>query len=65
MDLDFLTKYAKKNNPLDLQNIKESIENKQFYLVATNLDNGKAIKANNIKMFFIVKYINYFLENYL
>ena len=43
MDLDFLTKYAKKNNPLDLQNIKESIENKQFYLVATNLDNGKAV----------------------
>ena len=43
MDLKFLTKYAKQNNPLELQNMKESIENKQFYVVATNLDNGEAV----------------------
>ena len=43
MDLKFLTKYAKQNNPLELQNIKEATENKQFYVVATNLDNAKAV----------------------
>ena len=43
MDLEFLTKYAKQNNPLELQNMKESIKNKQFYIVGTNLDNGKAV----------------------
>jgi predicted patatin/cPLA2 family phospholipase len=43
MDLKFLSGYAKKNNPLELQNLKESIENKQFYVVATNLSNGKAV----------------------
>ena len=30
MDLNFLSKYAKEHNPLDLQNIIESTENKQF-----------------------------------
>ena len=43
MDLKFLSRYAKKNNPLELQNLKESIENKQFYIVATNLNNGKSV----------------------
>ncbi|MDC0249749.1 patatin-like phospholipase family protein, partial [Flavobacteriales bacterium] len=43
MDLKFLAEYAKKNNPLELQNLKESTENKQFYIVGTSLDNGKAI----------------------
>ena len=43
MDLKFLAKYAKQNNPLELQNMKESTENKQFYIVGTNLDNGKAV----------------------
>ena len=43
MDLKFLTKYAKQNNPLELQNMKESTENKQFYIVGTNLDNGEAV----------------------
>ena len=43
MDLDFLTKYAKQNNPLDFEKINESTENKQFYIVATNLENGKPV----------------------
>tara|TARA_B100000959_G_C14825541_1_gene559647 strand:- start:64 stop:918 length:855 start_codon:yes stop_codon:yes gene_type:complete len=43
MDLKFLAKYAKENNPLELEKIKESTENKQFYVVATNLDNGEAV----------------------
>ena len=43
MDLKFLTKYAKQNNPLELQKMKESTENKQFYIVGTNLDNGEAV----------------------
>ena len=43
MDLKFLAKYAKQNNPLELQNMKESTENKQFYIVGTNLDNGEAV----------------------
>ena len=36
MDLNFLSKYAKEHNPLDLKKIIESTENKQFYIVATN-----------------------------
>ena len=43
MDLKFLTKYAKENNPLELQNLKESTEDKQFYIVGSNLENGKAV----------------------
>jgi predicted patatin/cPLA2 family phospholipase len=43
MDLKFLAKYAKESNPLELEKIKESMENKQFYVVATNLDNGEAV----------------------
>jgi len=43
MDLNFLTKYAKQNNPLDFEKINESTENKQFYIVATNLENGKPV----------------------
>jgi predicted patatin/cPLA2 family phospholipase len=43
MDLNFLSKYAKQNNPLDFEKIKESTEDKQFYIVATNLENGKAV----------------------
>tara|TARA_B110000483_G_scaffold36470_1_gene44639 strand:+ start:157 stop:1011 length:855 start_codon:yes stop_codon:yes gene_type:complete len=43
MDLKFLTEYAKKNKPLELQNIMDSTENKQFYIVGTNLDNGEAV----------------------
>ena len=43
MDLKFLTKYAQENNPLELQKIKESTKNKKFYVVATNLDDGKAV----------------------
>ena len=43
MDLNFLSKYAKEHNPLDLQNIKESTENKELYIVATNLENGEAV----------------------
>ena len=43
MDLKFLSQYAQQNNPLELQKLKESTENKQFYIVGTNLDNGKAI----------------------
>jgi predicted patatin/cPLA2 family phospholipase len=46
MDLQFLTKYAKKNNPLDLQKVQESTEGKQFYLVGTNLENGEAVYLN-------------------
>ena len=37
MDLKFLAEYAKQNNPLELQNMQESTENKQFYVVATDL----------------------------
>ena len=40
---DLAVKYAKQNNPLELQNMKESTENKQFYIVGTNLDNGEAV----------------------
>ena len=43
MDLKFLAKYAKENNPLEVGNIIESTENKQFYVVGTNLENGKAV----------------------
>ncbi len=43
MDLNFLSKYAKKHNPIDLQQIKESTENKQLYIVLTNLENGEAV----------------------
>jgi len=43
MDLKFLAEYAKQNNPLELQNMQESTENKQFYVVATDLNNGKAV----------------------
>lgn len=43
MDLKFLAEYAKKTNPLDLQNIKEYTKKKQFYIVGTNLDNGEAV----------------------
>jgi len=43
MDLKFLTKYAKQNNPLELKNLKESTDNKQFYIVGTNLENGEAV----------------------
>jgi predicted patatin/cPLA2 family phospholipase len=43
MDLKFLSQYAQQNNPLELQKLKESTENKQFYIVGTNLDNGEAV----------------------
>ena len=43
MDLKFLSKYAKKHNPIDFKNIKETTKNKQFYIVATNLENGEAV----------------------
>jgi len=43
MDLNFLTKYAKEHNPLDLKKIIESTENKELYIVATNLENGEAV----------------------
>ena len=43
MDLNFLSKYAKKNNPIDFQSIKSSTENKQFYIVATNLEDGESV----------------------
>ena len=43
MDLKFLAEYAKKNKPLQLQNMKEYTEDKQFYIVGTNLDNGEAV----------------------
>ena len=43
MDLNFLSKYAKEHNPLDLQKIIESTENKELYIVATNLENGEAV----------------------
>ena len=43
MDLNFLSKYAKKNNPIDFQSIKSSTEDKQFYIVATNLEDGEAV----------------------
>jgi len=43
MDLKFLAKYAKENNPLELKALKESTENKQFYIVGTNLENGEVV----------------------
>ncbi len=43
MDLNFLSKYAKEHNPLDLKKIIESTENKELYIVATNLENGEAV----------------------
>ncbi len=43
MDLKFLTEYANKNKPLELQKMKEYTEYKQFYIVGTNLDNGEAV----------------------
>ena len=43
MNLDFLTDYAKKNNPLKLQSIIKLIKNKLFYIVATSLENGEAV----------------------
>ena len=43
MDLNFLSKYAKEHNPLNLKKIIESTENKELYIVATNLENGEAV----------------------
>lgn len=43
MDLNFLSKYAKEHNTLDLQKNKESTENKELYIVATNLENSEAV----------------------
>jgi predicted patatin/cPLA2 family phospholipase len=43
MDLNFLSKHAKEHNPLDLKKIIESTENKELYIVATNLENGEAV----------------------
>ena len=43
MDLKYLTEYARKHNPLELNKIKSATKNKQFYVVATNTDNGKPV----------------------
>ena len=43
MDLNYLLQYAIKNHPLDFIEIKKTIKNKQFYIVATNTDNGDAV----------------------
>lgn len=43
MNLKYLTQYAVKNNPLDLVQISENTKDKQFYVVATNVDNGKPV----------------------
>ncbi len=43
MNLSYMEKYAKQNNPLDLERIKELKKNKELYFVATNTDNGEAV----------------------
>jgi len=43
MNLKYLTKYALKTNPLDYTKINTSIKNKNFFIVATDTDNGKAV----------------------
>ena len=43
MNLKYLTQYAIKNNALDFLEIENTIRNKQFYIVATNTDNGAAV----------------------
>jgi len=49
MDLKYLTKYASKNNPLELIKIKEVTKNKQFYMVSTDSDSGKVVYLNPSK----------------
>ena len=52
MNLKYLTKYAIKENPIDFNSIQKNIKNKDFYIVATNTDNGQAVylkpEENNI-----------------
>ena len=46
MNLNYLLKYAIKKYPLDYVKIKKTIKNKQFYIVATNTENGSAVYLN-------------------
>lgn len=43
MNLQYLTRYAIKTNPLDFNVIDKNIKNKQFYIVATNTENGNPV----------------------
>ena len=43
MNLKYLTKYAVRTHPLDFTKIRQSTNNKQFYIIATNTENGKAV----------------------
>ena len=47
MDLNFLSKYAKEHNPIDLQNIKESTENKELYGSVKPTEISKLILEND------------------
>ena len=43
MNLKYLIQFAIKKKPFDFNNIKKSTNNKQFYIVATNTDNGDPV----------------------
>ena len=43
MNLKYLTQYAIKTNPLNFIKIEEVTKKKQFYIVATNTENGTAV----------------------
>ncbi len=49
MNLKYLTNYVIKTNPLDFIQIQKTIKNKQFYVVATNTDNGEAVYLSPTK----------------
>ena len=49
MNLKYLTNYVIKTNPLDFIQIQKTIQNKQFYVVATNTDNGEAVYLSPTK----------------
>ena len=49
MNLKYLTSYAIKNNPLDLDKIKSATKNKYFSVVATDTNSGEAVFLNPCK----------------
>ena len=49
MNLKYLTQYALKHNPIDLDAIKKQVRNKYFSVVATDTDNGQAVYLDPCK----------------